>query len=156
MIRHMQPNEEDDVRRLLAELSYEDQSFWAPRAKAFQEYVEKYRKAPVQVRISGKNAIFVAEDDEKLVGLCWCTMVDRGIDRQGEIAEFYVEKEYRGKGVGEELMEAAKQFFIDEEAEAVFVWTHQGNEAAIRLYEKAGFKQVTQIVMAFSTARPSC
>jgi PhnO protein len=80
--------------------------------------------------------------------VCWCTLVDRGIDRQGEIAEFYIEEEHRGKGTGKELLEAAKQFFTRERAEVVFVWTHHGNEAAIELYKNAGFKEVTQLVMA--------
>jgi ribosomal protein S18 acetylase RimI-like enzyme len=155
MIRHIKPHEEDEVRRLLAELSYEDQSFWTPRARPFREYVKKYRKVPVCERISGKNAILVSEQNGKLVGLCWCTVVDKGINRQGEIAEFYVEQEYRGRGIGEELIEAAKQFFIDEKAEVAFIWTHQKNKAAIRLYRKAGFKKVTQIVMALVRTRLS-
>jgi ribosomal protein S18 acetylase RimI-like enzyme len=149
MIRHIKPHEENEVRRLLAQLSYEDQSYWAPRAKPFREYARKYRKVSVRERISGKNAILVSEQNGKLVGLCWCTVVDRGIDKQGEIAEFYVKQEYRGRGIGEELIEAAKQFFIDERAEVAFVWTHQRNKAAVRLYKKAGFKKVTQTVMAF-------
>lgn len=111
---------------------------------------ERYQKVAVTERILGKNAILVAEENGKLVGLCWCTILDRGIDRQGEIVEFYVERKYRGKGIGERLMEVAKQFFIDEKAEVAFIWTHRRNEAAITLYKKAGFKKVTQVVMAFA------
>jgi len=76
-------------------------------------------------------------------------VVDRGVDRQGEIAEFYVEREYRSIGLGKELIEIAKQFFLNEKAGVAFVWTHRGNEAAMRLFKNAGFKEVTQIVMAF-------
>ena len=94
-------------------------------------------------------AIFVAEEDSKIVGLCWCTVVDRGVDKQGEIAEFYVEKEFRNRGIGKDLIAVAKQFFIDEKVEVAFVWTHHGNQAATELYESAGFKEVTQLVMAF-------
>jgi L-amino acid N-acyltransferase YncA len=44
---------------------------------------------------------------------------------------------------------AAKQLFIDEHVEVAFVWTHHENDAAVRLFENAGFKQVTQLVLAF-------
>lgn len=149
MIRQMELGEEDEVRRLLAKLSHEDQTLWQKQTKPLEEYLEKYSKMPVSHMINGKNAIFVAEEDRKIIGLCWCTIVDRGIDRQGEIAEFYMEEDYRGKGQGKELLETAKRFFTKEKVEVVFVWTHHGNEAAIKLYRNAGFKEVTQIVMAY-------
>lgn len=149
MIRHMEPGEEYKVRRLIAQLSYEDQILWRKQTKSLEEYLEEYSKMPVSKEIEGKNAIFVAEKDSKIIGLCWCTIVDRGVDRQGEIAEFYVEGEYRRKGIGKELIKVAKQFFSNEKAEVAFVWTHHGNEAAIRLFRNVGFKEVTQLVMAF-------
>ncbi|TET64967.1 GNAT family N-acetyltransferase [Candidatus Bathyarchaeota archaeon] len=152
MIRQMELGEEDKVRRLLSELSFEDQTLWRKQAKPLEEYLEKYSKIPISHAVEGKNAIFVEEEEGKIIGLCWCTLVDRGIDRQGEIAEFYIEEEHRGKGIRKELLETAKQFFTRERAEVVFVWTHHGNEAAIELYKNAGFKEVTQIVMAYIPA----
>lgn len=82
-----------------------------------------------------------------IVGLCWCTIVDREMDKQGEIAEFYVKEKFRGKGIGKELIEAAQQLFIKEHAEAAFAWTHHSNMAAIKLYKNAGFKEIDQLVM---------
>lgn len=84
-----------------------------------------------------------------VIGLCWCTIVDRGVDKQGELVEFYVEREFRGRGIGKELITVAKQLFINEQVEVAFAWTHHGNNAAIKLYENAGFKEVDQLVMAF-------
>jgi ribosomal protein S18 acetylase RimI-like enzyme len=149
MIRQMEPSEKDEVRRLLAKLSYEDQTLWRKQTKPLEAYLQKYSTMPISQSIEGKNDIFIAEEKGKIIGLCWCTLIDRGIDRQGEIAEFYIEEEYRGKGIGRELLETAKQFFVGEKAEVVFVWTHHGNEAAKELYKNAGFKEVTQLVMAY-------
>jgi len=148
MIRQMKLGEEEQVRRLLAELSLEDQTFWRKQAELLEEYLQKYSRIPISQVVEGKNAIFVAEEG-KIVGLCWCTLVDRGIDRQGEIAEFYIGEEHRGRGIGKELLETAKQFFTRERAEVMFVWTHHGNEAAIKLYKNVGFKKVTQLVIAY-------
>jgi ribosomal protein S18 acetylase RimI-like enzyme len=149
MIREMKHGEEDLIRKLIAKLSHEDQTFWRRQTRPFEEYLKESSKIPVNEKIKSKNLILVAEEDGMIVGLCWCTVVDRGIDKQGEIAEFYIEREFRGKGVGKELIAAAKRFFINEKVEVAFVWTHHGNEPAIKLYKDAEFKEVDQLVMAF-------
>jgi len=152
MIRQVKHGEEDKVRELVAKLSYEDQTLWRKQTKPLEEYLAKSSKIPVGEEIKGKNVILIAEESGKLVGLCWCTIVDRGVDKQGEIAEFYIEKDYRGKGIGRELLAAARQLFVEEQVEVAFVWTHHGNDAAIKLYKNAGFEEVTQSVMAFVPA----
>jgi len=152
MIRRMKYGEEDMVRALISELDYEDQTYWLKQTKPLEQCLAKSSRIPISEEIEGKNVIFVAEEDGKLVGLCWCSIVDRGVDKQGEIAEFYVEREYRSKGIGKELIAVAKQLFIEEQVVVAFVWTHHGNKAAIELYKNAGFKEVDQLVMAFVPA----
>ena len=149
MIREIKNGEEDRVRELIAKLSYEDQTFWRKQTKPMEEYLAECSGISINEGIKGRNVIFVAEEDGVVVGLCWCTIVDRGVDKQGEVAEFYVEREFRGKGIGKELIAAARQLFIDEHVEVAFAWTHHGNKAAIELYRNAGFKEVDQVVMAF-------
>jgi len=153
MIREMKCGEEDKVRALLAKSCYEDQTFWRKEVKSLQEYLGETSRIPISKQIKGKNVIFVAEENEAIVGLCWCTIVDRGVDRQAEIVEFYVESEFRGKGIGKKLLTASRQLFIDERVEVAFVWTHHSNEAAIELYKNLGFKVVDQLVMAFVTSQ---
>jgi len=149
MIREMRHGEEDKVRELIAKLSYGDQTFWRNQTKSLEEYLAESSRTPISEEIKGKNIIFVAEEDATIVGLCWCTIVDRGVDKQGEVAEFYVERKFRGKGIGKELIAVAKQLFIDERVEVAFAWTHHGNKATIELYKSAGFKEVDQVVIAF-------
>ncbi len=149
MIRQMRHGEEDEVRALIAKLTYEDQVFWRKQTKPLEEYLAESTRIPVSEEIEARNVIFVAEEDGVIVGLCWCTIVDRGVDKQGEVVEFYVEKEYRGKGLGKELLTAAKQLFVNEQVEVAFVWTHHDNKEAIKLYKDVGFKEVDQLVMAF-------
>jgi len=150
MIRRMRHSEEECVRALIAELSYEDQTYWRKQTKTFEEYKAESGKIPVSEQVEGKNVILVAEEEGLIVGLCWCTIVNRGVDKQGEIAEFYVKNRYRGRGIGKELMTAAKQLFVKERVEVAFAWTHRGNKAAIGLYKNAGFKEVDQLVMALA------
>jgi ribosomal protein S18 acetylase RimI-like enzyme len=145
----MKDGEKDRIRELIAKLSHEDQTLWRKQTKPLEKYLTKSSKIQINERTEGKNVVLVAEEDSKIVELCWCSIVDRGIDRQGELAEFYVEKDYRGRGIGKELVNAAKQLFIDEQTEVAFVWTHHWNTSAIELYEDAGSKEVTQLVMTF-------
>jgi ribosomal protein S18 acetylase RimI-like enzyme len=149
MIREMKYGEEGKVRELIAKLSYEDQAFWRKQTKSMEEYLTESSRIFISEKIKGKNVIFVAEENGIIVGLCWCTIVDRGVDKQGEVAEFYVEKEFRGKEIGKKLVAVAKQLFINEGVDVAFAWTHYGNKAAIELYANAGFKEVDQLVMAF-------
>jgi ribosomal protein S18 acetylase RimI-like enzyme len=155
MIRQIKRGDEDKVRTLLAKLSFEDQTFWRKQARPIEEYLAKAGKISISKEIKGKNVILVAEENNKIVGFCWCTIVDRGIDKQAEIAEFYVEKAYRGRDIGKELLTAARELFTKEQVEVAFVWTHYSNKAAIELYKTAGFKEVDQLVMAFITSRGS-
>jgi ribosomal protein S18 acetylase RimI-like enzyme len=149
MIRKMKNGEEDKIRELLAKLDYEDQIFSRKQTKTLEEYLLESSQKPIGEEIKGKNVVFVAEEEGRIIGLCWCTIVDRGTDKQGEIAEFFVEKEFRGKGVGRELVNAAQQLFVSEKVEVAFAWTYHGNKVALKLYKDAGFKEVDQVVMAF-------
>ncbi len=153
VIRQMKHGEENEIRTLYAKLSFEDQTLWRKKIKPIREYLVEASEMPIAEEIKGKNVILVAEEDGTIVGFCWCTIVDRGVDKQAEIAEFYVEKEYRGKGLGSALLAAARQLVLNEEVEIAFAWTHQGNKEAIELYKSAGFKKVDQLVMAFIPQR---
>jgi GNAT superfamily N-acetyltransferase len=120
MIREMKNGEEDKVRKLVAKLNYEDQTFWRKQTKPLEEYIAESSRICISEKIKGKNVIFVAEENGMIVGFCWCTIVDRGVDKQGEVAEFYVETEFRSKGIGKDLMTAAKQLFVNEQVEVAF------------------------------------
>ena len=124
MIREMKNGEEDKVRKLVAKLNYEDQTFWRKQTKPLEEYIAESSRICISEKIKGKNVIFVAEENGMIVGFCWCTIVDRGVDKQGEVAEFYVETEFRSKGIGKDLMTAAKQLFVNEQVGVAFAWTH--------------------------------
>lgn len=85
-----------------------------------------------------RDGIFVAKDQERIVGFVGCG--DRGDEAPGvgEVFSIYVLSEYYGKGVGQALMEAAlKQ--LKGYAE-ICLWVLKVNKRAIRFYEKFGFR----------------
>jgi DNA-binding MarR family transcriptional regulator/predicted N-acetyltransferase YhbS len=63
-------------------------------------------------------------------------------DRPGwaQLRWFFVEKSFRGRGLGSRLLEGAVSFCKKAGYEGVFLWTVSDLDAARRVYQKAGFK----------------
>jgi ribosomal protein S18 acetylase RimI-like enzyme len=57
----------------------------------------------------------------------------------GIIPDCYVLGQYRGKGIGEMLMEAAMDFGRDRKIDKFFAWVDPENKPAISLLKKFGF-----------------
>ena len=58
---------------------------------------------------------------------------------QAELQKLYVLKKYHGKGVGQLLMNAAKNLVSSFEPECLWLDTHVTNTRAIKFYERNGF-----------------
>ena len=141
----MHPSHESGVKRLISLLEYEIQEFHQNK-RSLDNFIDKNKNLELVNQIKGENIILVAEEDDQIIGLCWISVVDRGIDKQAEINEFYVESDFRKKGIGKKLLEEAKAELKKRNTEVIFVWTHEYNKKAINLYKKSGFKKSTQVV----------
>ncbi len=73
----------------------------------------------------------VAKDGDRVIGF-------NGYDAEtGEVVALYVLREYQGKKIGLALMNAAMEKLADHDT--ISLWVLEGNEKAIRFYEKYGF-----------------
>lgn len=54
----------------------------------------------------------------------------------GYLTNFYTKPTYRGKGIGQELLQTAKSWAIEQKLELLIVWS---SEEAVQLYKKQGF-----------------
>ena len=85
------------------------------------------------------EGILIAKDGERVIGLAGFGR-SREEDRpgDGEIFGLYVLPEYWGRGVGYALMnEAALRLDV---CAGITLWVLEGNERAIRFYERYGFR----------------
>lgn len=83
--------------------------------------------------------IIVAKDGDRVIGFAgYGAYRDGTLPECGEIFAIYVLKEYHGKKVGYELMNAA--FKRLSAYRRVAVWVLKGNDRAIRFYERYGFR----------------
>ncbi len=83
--------------------------------------------------------ILVAKDGEDVVGFAgYGAYRDGTMSDVGEVYSIYVLKKYFDRGVGRALMDAAVEKLAP--YKKIAVWVLDGNDRAIRFYEKYGFK----------------
>jgi GNAT superfamily N-acetyltransferase len=142
-----------EVRPLLLELLAEDQHqypvgrpvpFRGAQAGGIESLVGE-----IGAEFTGENLIFGVREEGRLVAFCWCVFFDPGTGYEAEVAEVYVRPEHRGRGLARALVQAAVQVFRDRGVTFAAVWTHPSNQAAVRLYETAGFAPTEQLVLTW-------
>lgn len=83
--------------------------------------------------------IIVAKDGDKVIGFVgYGAYRGDNLPEYGEVYAIYVLREYHGKKVGYELMNAALEKLAD--YTKVAVWVLKGNDMAIGFYERYGFR----------------
>lgn len=91
-----------------------------------------------------KQFIYVAEENEKIVGFItgeilskkeWYTV------QLGTINNLFVLKEYRGKGLGKQLMETMMEAFREKGINNFELYAFNNNTNTLKFYEKLGFKK---------------
>ncbi|MGH7883768.1 MAG: GNAT family N-acetyltransferase, partial [Candidatus Dormibacteraceae bacterium] len=102
------------------------------------------------VRFRGENVVFAAyAEKNQLIGFCWVVLFDPGTGLEGEVAEVYVDNDYRGQGIGEDLVQQAVKLFQERGVTLGYVWTREENQAATRIYQRAGFEHGRQLVLTW-------
>jgi putative acetyltransferase len=93
--------------------------------------------APIAKRIREHEEVWVAEEDERLLGFLG---IEESTNLGGApvLEKLYVEPAEQNRGVGAALLDKAKELRPEE----LYLWVFQKNEGARRLYERHGFRLV--------------
>jgi [ribosomal protein S18]-alanine N-acetyltransferase len=116
------------VADLMAVMAIEQTAFSMPwRESTFESLLQR-----------SDADLLAAVDDGRLVGyaVCW-TVVD-----QAELGNVAVDVEWRNRGVGRRLVEAALERARARQAEECFLEVRESNRTAQSLYEKCGFRSI--------------
>lgn len=91
---------------------------------------------------SPDHVMFGAFDDDRLIGITgFNRMARQRAMHRGEIVQVYVDSNYRGQNIGEKLIRLVLEYaFGLDGIEQVQLSVIAGNEKAIKLYKKLGFK----------------
>lgn len=89
-----------------------------------------------------RSILLVAEENKQgeVIGFVWAHFIQYGFFKYGTIDEFFVKKEFRGKGTGGKLVKKAVKKLQKEGVKIILVGTEKENKEAIKLYQKVGFE----------------
>jgi ribosomal protein S18 acetylase RimI-like enzyme len=79
--------------------------------------------------------IFGSFEGDFLIGYC----ISKIENEAGEIESILIEKEYKGKGIGRELVARSKEWFKERKCKRVVLSVSYGHEEVLGFYEKQGF-----------------
>jgi ribosomal protein S18 acetylase RimI-like enzyme len=100
--------------------------------------------------------IKVIKNKGKVTGALFWNVVEEKHHGIAEIADLWIDEDFRRRGLGEKLLTAAiedmKQSFAEDDyaVRKVLVTTGDDNEPAKRLYEKAGFQKAAILADLFA------
>lgn len=87
------------------------------------------------------------KDGEKTVGSCYIATTNSPYNHQLELWAFYVEPEYRGKGLGTQILKEATSYAQKfqkryKSNRPLVLFVYKDNKRAINLYKRNGFEIV--------------
>jgi ribosomal protein S18 acetylase RimI-like enzyme len=106
----------------LAEALQRPAEWWVERAAAYAE--------------GDVSVLFVAEGPDGLCGMAGGLQTS---DHEADVFSMWVDPNARGSGVAEELLRAVEAWSVAQGALTLHLWVTEGNQPAIRLYERYGF-----------------
>lgn len=102
-------------------------------------YIDRKLKEMRQY-IQGADTIsFLACLNGKAVGFIWCHEIVRFGIKRLHVAQFAVNSEFRGQGIGKKLIREAEEYAEQEGYSAVELFVTNSNDAALHVYESEGF-----------------
>jgi ribosomal protein S18 acetylase RimI-like enzyme len=87
------------------------------------------------------GAIFVIREGDTISGSVMVKVVQEGV---GEVKRFQILQEFRGRGAGKALLDSALAFMRERGFKKAVLDTTARSEAAIALFTKAGFSEVSR------------
>ncbi len=96
---------------------------------------------PVIIRYGKFIAARLSNNDSDIIGVCEIIKTWEE-NNTAFIHSFYIDKKYRNKSIGKELLQKVIDILKDEGFKSVELTVSPGNEAARCLYKKFGFKKI--------------
>ncbi len=107
-----------------------DETFEAYVARGLAELIESYNP--------DNDRLWLAEVEGQIVG---SIAIEGYSDTEAQLHWFFVHPEYRGLGLGKELMSRAIEFCKDCEYKIIFLWTTEELIVASHIYTCFGFRR---------------
>ena len=109
-----------------------------------EEYIEEMLN-------NGNTHLFVAEHEGEIVGMLTLVIVDIPTGRKAWIEDVVVDADFRGRNIGQLLVEEAKECATAFGAKKVYLTSNPSRKAAHALYAKCGFEEYNTTVFRVKT-----
>ena len=119
-------------------LREESASFGTRWEDASREPDERWRAWTAEAARGETRALFVAERGDRWLGVVGTFL--RIDPREAQLISMWVDPVARGEGVAERLIGAVAEWADGRGCDRVFLFAHETNVRAQRLYERAGFR----------------
>jgi len=86
----------------------------------------------------------IIEDNNKPIGQVGFDIQEYNGEKIGYVNLFYLIPEYRGRGIGKELIRYVEEFFIKSNISEYHLRVSSRNERAISLYTKMGMTEINE------------
>ena len=106
-----------------------------------RHFDEAFRHDLRRATLDGQHRLFVLEDGGGVCGFLWIVVCENNWtgERYGYINNIYVTPQWRGRGLGQELMAHADEQFRAQGVRRARLTVTASNQQAVALYEAAGF-----------------
>jgi L-phenylalanine/L-methionine N-acetyltransferase len=139
IIRRAEPGDAEDLTRLGEAVGSEPEG-WLVTTNGWRE-VSDERRYLRAIRRYPNAAVFVAEDDGRIVGRLSIARDQHPASRHVADLGLMVAMSHRRRGIGTKLLEAAVDWARHSEVRKLELHVFPHNEPAIKLYEEFGFVQ---------------
>jgi ribosomal protein S18 acetylase RimI-like enzyme len=148
-IREYREEDREQIEDLIAILQDFEAKF-VSGLKPGKEMASRYLTEAILKDCEMKEGkIYVAIQDEIIVGFIWCWVQDelrdltylKPVYKYLWIGDFVVLDEYRSKGYGKSLMEKAEEYGREKQVDGVKLTTNPKNELAREIYKKLDFEE---------------
>lgn len=105
----------------------------------------------IQRSFEGKEILFVAELDDKIVGFCGGSPNDdenTKVKYQEDLRVIYIFKEYQKQGIGRKLVSEYVKAIKSRGINSMIIWVLEQNDSRL-FYEKLGGKLVAEKILNF-------
>lgn len=101
-------------------------------------------------KISSENAaVFKAVCGKDIAGFCVADIEEDGADPFGMVCDVLVKEDFRSRGIGDALLEAATGWLRSKGVDGIYLESGKDNHSAHRFFEKRGFVHVSEIYRLF-------
>ncbi|WP_299707418.1 GNAT family N-acetyltransferase [uncultured Pontibacter sp.] len=147
MIIEAQPEDIDELYELWRLLLDQHQGHHA--VFRYKPGSEQTLKTELLHRVKDKSTrVFVYQEEEVWAGMLVASLRPGSagfkLSNKGYIGETIVREEYRGRGIGKELFEAAHKWLSDQGADHLELQVSVQNPRGVRFWESLGFTPSTQ------------